>query len=110
MNLNELQQFLKYEHFTSMSGWLKMNAAFKGTIADISRPAASDFLRSSLAGNGSIQQADLGLKGYNLLIKNIQSQFSFNGNDLLLQQLSFQAGSSDFSLRGTLGNLSLIHI
>ena len=105
MNLNELQQFLKYEHFTSMNGWLKMNAIFSGTIADINRPVANDFLRSSFTGNGSIQQAELGLKGYNLPVKNIQSQFAFNGNDLQLQQLTFQAGRSDFSLRGTLGNL-----
>jgi len=105
MNLNELQQFLKYEHFTSMSGWLKMNAAFNGTIADINHPVSADFLRSSLTGNGSIQQSELGLKGYSLPVKNIQSQFAFNGNDLQLQQLTFQAGRSDFNLRGTLGNL-----
>ena len=105
MNLNELQQFLKYEHFTSMSGWLKVNAVFHGTIADINHPMAADFLRSSLTGSGSIQQAELGLKEYNLPVKGIQSQFAFNGNDLQLQQLTFKAGRSDFNLRGTLGNL-----
>jgi len=105
LNLNELQQFLKYEHFTSMSGWLKLNAAFNGSIADIDHPATSDFLRSNFTGNGSIQQANLGLKNYDLPIKGIQSAFAFNGNDLDMQQLSFQAGRSDFTLRGTLGNL-----
>ena len=105
LNLNELQQFLKYEQFTSMSGWLKLDAAFNGRINDIDNPVAADFLNSTFSGNGSVQQANLGLKKYDLPIKNIQSIFAFNGNDLQLQQLTFQAGRSDFNLRGTLGNL-----
>lgn len=105
LNLNELQQFLKYEYFTSMSGWMKLNAAFDGSIADIDHPASTDFLHSNFTGSGSIQQANLGLKNYDLPIKGIQSAFAFNGNDLELQQLSFQAGRSDFTLKGTLGNL-----
>jgi len=105
LNLNELQQFLKYKQFTSMSGWMKLNAAFKGRIADSKHPVSTDFLNSTFSGNGSIQQANLGLKKYDLPINNIQSAFTFNGNDLQLQQLTFQAGRSDFNLRGTLGNL-----
>jgi hypothetical protein len=105
LNLNELQQFLKYEHFTSMSGWLKLYADFNGAISDIKHPASADFLHSNFSGSGSIQQANLGLKNYDLPIKNIQSVFAFNGNDLQLQQLTFQAGRSDFNLRGTMGNL-----
>jgi len=105
LNLNKLQQFLKYEYFTSMSGWIKLNAAFDGTIGDIRHPVSGDFLHSKFTGNGSIQKADLGLKNYNLPITNIQSQFAFNGNDLELQQLLFKAGQSDFNLRGNLGNL-----
>lgn len=105
LNLSELQQFLKYEHFTSMSGWFKLNAAFDGRIADISLPVKSDFLNSSFSGKGSIQNANLGLKSYDLPINGLQSIFAFNGNDLQLQQLSFKVGRSDFNLNGTLGNL-----
>jgi hypothetical protein len=105
MNLGELQQFLKYEQFTSMSGWFKLNAAFDGRIADIKRPASADFLNSNFTGSGSFQQVNLGLRNYDLPIKNIQSSFAFDGNDLQLQQFSFQAGHSDFNLQGTLGNL-----
>jgi len=105
LNLNELQQFLKYEYFTSMSGWLKLNAAFDGRISDLKHPSTSDFLGSAFTGNGSIQNAGLGLKNYDLPIQNIRSAFEFNGNDLHLQQLSFQAGRSDFNLHGNLGNL-----
>jgi len=105
LNLNELQQFLKYEQFTSLDGWLKLNAAFDGSIADINHPVTSDFLNSNFTGSGSIQQANLRLKSYNLPIKNIQSIFEFNGNDLSLQKLSLQAGQSDFSLQGSIGNL-----
>ncbi len=105
LNLNELQQFLKYEQFTSMSGWLKLNAAFNGRIDDINHLASSDFLNSTITGSGSIQQSSLGLKNYDLPIKGIQSVFAFNGNGIQLQQLSFQAGRSDFKLSGTLGNI-----
>lgn len=105
LNLDELRQFLNYEQFTSMSGWLKLNAAFDGRIAEINRPVSSDFIRSKLTGNGSIQQANLSLKQYDLPLQNIQSSFAFNGNDLQLQHLSFQAGRSDFSLQGALKNL-----
>jgi hypothetical protein len=105
LNLNELQQFLKYEYFTSLSGLLKINAAFDGHIADMNRLSTADFLNSNLTGSGSVQQAGMGLKNYTLPIKNIQSVFEFNGNDLTVQKLSFQAGRSDFNLRGSLGNL-----
>ena len=105
LNLNELQQFLKYEQFTTLNGWLKFNASFDGRITNINQPSTNDFLNSSLTGSGSIQQASLGLKNYDLPIKNIQSVFEFNGNDLNLQQFSFQAGRSDFNLKGALGNL-----
>ncbi len=105
LNLYELQQFLKYEQFTSMSGWLSLNAAFNGRIADINHLASSDFLNSSITGSGSIQQSNLGLKNYNLPVKGIQSVFAFNGNEIQLQRLSFQAGRSDFMLSGTLGNI-----
>jgi hypothetical protein len=105
VNLAELQQFLKFEYFASMSGWLKLNMAFSGRIADIQHPSSSDFLNSTFTGNGNIRHADLGLKNYNLPLKNIQSVFAFNGNDLQLQQLSFLAGRSDFNLKGALGNL-----
>jgi len=81
-----------------MSGWLKLNAAFDGRIADIRHPVSSDFLHSSFTGSGSIKQADIGLKKYDLPIKGIQSGFAFNGNDLQLQELTFKAGRSDFNL------------
>ncbi len=105
INLGELQQFLKYEGFTSVSGWIKLNAAFDGKIADINNPVSADFINSNLTGNGSIQQADIGLKKYNLPVKSLNSTFEFNGNNLQLQQLSFQLGKSDFKLNGTLGNI-----
>ena len=105
LNLNELQQFLKYEYFTSMSGGIKLNAKFDGTIADIRHPSTADFIHSNFTGSGSIQKANLGLKNYDLPIKDIQSQFAFNGNDLELNQLTFRAGRSDFNLQGNLGNL-----
>ncbi len=105
LNLHQLQQFLKYDYFTSMSGWLKLNAAFDGHIANLQHPVSTDFLNSTFTGNGSIDKADLSLKNYKLPLKNIRSAFAFNGNDLDLQQLSFQAGHSDFSLDGSLGNL-----
>jgi hypothetical protein len=105
LNLDELQHFLKFEYFTSMGGWLKLNAAFDGSIANPDHPVSTDFLNSHFTGNGSIQQASLGLKNYGLPIKGIQAVFAFNGNDLQVSQLLFQAGRSDFNLRGTLGNL-----
>ncbi|MEI6060888.1 MAG: AsmA-like C-terminal region-containing protein, partial [Bacteroidota bacterium] len=105
LNLAKLQQFLKYEQFTSMSGWLKLNASFDGKIADIRHPVSADFLGSNFTGSGSILKADLVLKKYGLPLKNIQSSFLFNGNDLELKQLSFLAGRSDFDLSGKLDNL-----
>ena len=105
LNLSEVQQFLRYEQFTSLNGWLKFNAAFDGHISDLNKPSANDFLNSSITGSGSVQQASLGLKNYSLPIKNIQSAFEFTGSDLSLQQFSFQAGRSDFNLKGTLSNL-----
>lgn len=105
LNLTELQQFLKYEHFTSLSGWVKLNASFDGHIEDLENPSSEDFLNSTFSGNGSIHQANIGLKKYDLPIKDLQSVFTFNGNDLLLQKFSFRAGKSDFALTGTLENL-----
>ncbi len=105
LNLEELQQFLKYDQFTSMKGRLKLNAAFDGRIADIENPQSADFLNSSITGSGSIVKASLGLKEYDLPITELNSVFGFSGNDLEMKQLSFKVGQSDFNLHGTLGNL-----
>jgi hypothetical protein len=88
-----------------MSGWLKLNAAFDGQIADISNLRANDFMNSSITGSGVLKKAGLVLKNYGLPVTEIQSSFEFNGNDLQLKQLTFRAGHSDFNLRGTLANL-----
>jgi len=105
LNLSELQQFLQYKEFTSVSGWLKLNLAFDGRISDFKNPVAADFLNSNFNGNGSLEKTNLGLKNYGLPITEIQSVFAFNGNDLQINKLQFKAGKSDFNLKGTLGNL-----
>jgi len=105
VNLDEMHQFLNYDLFTSLKGWLKVNVAFDGQIADISLPTSDDFMNSNLSGSGSLQNASVSFKNYKLPLQNIESRFDFNGNDLDIQQLSFAAGRSDFKLRGTLGNL-----
>lgn len=105
MSLNEVQQFLNFDFLSSMHGWIKLNAAFDGTIQDISHPTATDFLTSNFTGSGLIQQADIQTKEYGLPFKNVNSEFTFNGNDLQLKQLIVQVGNSDFALKGVLSNL-----
>lgn len=104
-NLNELQQFLKSDYFNSMSGWMKLNAAFDGLISDIKHPSAADFRNSNFSGSGSIQQGNIVLKDYGLPLQGVNTQFTFNGNDLQLQQLILQIGKSNFNLKGTLNNM-----
>jgi hypothetical protein len=105
LNMNELQQFLQYKEFTWVSGWIKLNMAFDGTISDSKNPVPADFLNSNFNGNGSLEKVSIGLKNYGLPITELQSAFTFNNNDLQINKLLFKAGKSDFNLKGSLGNL-----
>jgi len=105
LSLEELHRFFEAEEITAMSGWLKVNAAFDGKIAELHHPTSTDFINSNLTGQGNIEKASVALKDYNLPLEEITADFSFNGSDLQLQQVGFRVSKSDFNLHGTLGNL-----
>lgn len=105
VNLNELQQFLKSKYFQSMSGWLSIKGAFDGNISNLSHPTSDDIRNSNFSGSGSIQQAEVKLTDYSLPITKINARFTFNGNDLQMQQVAMLVGKSDFNFNCTLSNL-----
>ncbi|MDQ3050799.1 MAG: DUF3971 domain-containing protein [Bacteroidota bacterium] len=96
-DLNALSKFFKPDTLEEISGLAIVDATFNG----ISGEKAT--YRSS--GNILFKDVSFRLKQKPLLFKNFNGLFHLHGNDLLIESLNGEAGTSDFSLKGSFMNL-----
>jgi len=104
-NLADLKNFLDLDTITRLSGMMNIAGVFSGSVADINNPVTSDFRNSRFSGTCTLNGVSLGLKGYNLPVTALTGSFAFNNNDLNVNTLTGRFGSSDFSVKGSVGNL-----
>jgi len=105
VDLEDVRQLLDFDTIRSMKGRLFLDGHFEGRLADIHRPTIEDLQQSLLSGKAEIRQGELGLKGYNLPVEDVNGSVIFKNNDLKLNNLSFHFGKSDFNASGNVGNL-----
>lgn len=104
-DLSDVKEFLNNDTITQLSGKASVSGIFTGQMADIGKPTASDFRKSTFTGTCNLNSVTLGLKGYNIPVTGLSGTLAFNNNDLLISALSGNFGQTDFLVKGVVGNL-----
>ena len=111
INLSEMVKFLNVNIFNEISGGLTMNFLFTSRISDLSKFKPEDFINSKCNGKAQLINASFSLKEHNKKFKNINGNFQFNNNDIIIDSLRAATELSDFKLHGYFRNaLSFIFI
>ncbi len=101
-NLEELQKFMKIDTIETVNGQLKIDASFKGEGKNIS---SGNYENVKTTGDLSLNSMNVKLKNNKLPFTNITGDFKFDNNDLAVNSLTGNAGSSDFELKGFFRNM-----
>jgi hypothetical protein len=105
IDLDDARQLLDLDTITDLKGNLNLNGRFEGMLTDLQKPAIEDLQRCKMSGNIQVINGELGLKGYNKPLREIIGSARFENNNALLNTLHFIYGKSDFTAKGTVGNL-----
>jgi hypothetical protein len=105
MDMKDLQEFLKIDTISSLSGNMEMKVSFHGRIDSSGSFTKKDFINSSTSGTLRIGRAEIGFHNDTKKFTNINGNFRFSNNDLIIDKLSGIVQNSDFLIRGYFHNL-----
>lgn len=102
IRLEELQNFIKIDTIETVTGQLKMDAQFsssgKGTNSNY-------YENITTSGDFELVEMNMKLKNDPLLFHDINGNFKFNNNDLMVEDLTGKVSNSDFQLKGFFRNM-----
>lgn len=101
-NLSSLQQFVKMDTIEQISGQVMIDAVFK---ADNRNPETGLYKYVATAGDLKVTGMNLHVKNNILKFSNINGDFKFNNNDLIVNHFSGNISNSDFELKGFFRNI-----
>lgn len=101
-NLSELQHFVKLDTIEQISGMVMIDALFKANNRDA---VTGLYKEVTTAGDLEISNMNLQIKNNILKFSNINGDFKFNDNDLIVNHFSGNVLSSDFELKGFFRNI-----
>lgn len=101
-NLQELQHFVKIDTIERITGQVLIDAVFK---ADNRNPLTGLYKDVTTAGDLKITGMNLHIKNNILEFANINGDFKFNNNDLIVNHFSGNISKSDFELTGFFRNI-----
>jgi len=101
ISLEKLQRFIKIDTIETISGQLKMDASFSGEGKEFN---SINYQNVTTAGDLAITDMNIKLKNNTLVFANINGDFSFNNNDIAINNLTGKVSSSDFDLKGFFRN------
>lgn len=102
ISLEGLQEFIKWDTVESVSGNLNLDVDVSGKWDDIYTVAKE---KSTTSGSLSLANMDLKIKNNILQFSNINGHFSFDDNNLIINQFSGNVSQSDFNLNGIFKNV-----
>lgn len=105
MDIKDLQEFLKVDTISSVTGNMEMKVSFKGKVNSSGSYTTNDFINSKTSGTLKITNVDLAFINETEKCTGINGEFQFSNNDLIVDKLSGKVLSSDFSLKGYFRNL-----
>ena len=105
MDMKDLQEFLKIDTISSLSGNMEMKVSFHGRVDSSGSFTTNDFINSSTSGTLRIGKAEIGFHNNTKKFTNINGDFRFSNNDLIIDKLSGIVMNSDFLVKGYFHNL-----
>ena len=101
-NLADVQHFLKMDTIDQISGNVQVDTRFK---AKNRNRESGLYTEVTTAGDLKIRGLNVQVKNNPLVFKNINGDFKFNNNDLIVNSFSGNISSSDFELSGFFRNI-----
>ncbi len=105
MELKNLQEFLKFDTISSVSGNMEMQVSYKGKISKPDGFTIDDFIDSKTSGILKITNTELAFKNAPQKYTNVNGDFRFSNNDLIVNKLTGNIFKSDFNITGYFRNL-----
>lgn len=102
LDVASLVQFYPIENVTNASGILDVNLSFEGKSEDLRTSEGKE--RVNAAGEISVKDLNFTIESQKCTYKEFNGSFTFNKNDVLVNNLSGYIGNSDFILDGTFKN------
>jgi hypothetical protein len=102
VNLADLQHFIKIDTIDQISGQIVIDAVFKAENRNSVTGLYNDV---TTAGDLKITGMDVHIKNNILRFSNINGDFKFNNNDLIVNHFSGNVSNSDFELKGFFRNI-----
>jgi len=104
-DLSELTAFYKPDTLIWAKGRIVLSLDFQSRLARWSDFSAYDFIHSKSSGEAKISDVSFALKDSPLDFNSFNGRFAFSNNDIDIIGLAGRAGSSDFSIKGSLINI-----
>lgn len=103
--LSDIQQFFPLDPLQLKSGTARLNLQLRGPLAGRFSPGDPD--HEELHANGLLQISDASFRiaGDSLSYTGFSGNFSFNNNDVSVDNFRGLAGRTDFMMKGNLGNV-----
>jgi len=104
VRLDDAKKFIPISRLTRLKGNLFLDAAFSGRISHLQ--SVETVHKTNFTGDMSLREVNIGTEGQKIDYKNLNGNFRFNGNDLIVKNFTGYAGKSNFRLDGHLRNLA----
>lgn len=104
VNLKDANDFLQLSGFKEISGDIILDGAFAGRIDDLKQ--VETIHKANFKGNFNLKDVNIIPKEAQVPYKELNGDFRFNGDDLLIKHFEGYVANSDFDLSGRVNNLS----
>ena len=106
LELKELHRYFKFKEVEVVSGRISLDIAFQKKLYRFDKFTVSDFISSRAQGAMSLKNGKFRLKDSHIDFHGFEGDFSFNNKDLIVDRLSGNLSTSDFTLKGKFKNLT----
>lgn len=104
VQLADAKKFLPLKDLTKLNGNLFLDAAFAGRISHLE--SVETVHKTNFTGDMSLREVNARSESQDTDYKDLNGNFRFNGNDLIVNNFSGFVGNSNFKLNGHLRNLA----
>jgi hypothetical protein len=101
MGLEKLQDFIRIDTIERITGLLKIDASFNGDAKEFN---SGNYRNITAGGKLALENVDLKIKNNSLAFANINGDFTFDNNDLEINNFAGNISKTDFELKGFLRN------